>query len=112
MAVAPFQVCIVVVNSRTPKGEVEAGEQVYQALREAGFEALLDDREERAGVKFNDADLIGIPLRVTVGARGLEKGCAEVKRRREEGIADVRLEDLVGHIRSEIEEREETSPSP
>ncbi|MSS70737.1 MAG: proline--tRNA ligase [Candidatus Latescibacteria bacterium] len=105
-AVAPFQVCIVVVNSKTPKGEAEAAEKIYQALWEAGVEALLDDRDERAGVKFNDADLIGIPLRVTIGARGLEKGCAEVKRRREEGIADVRLEDLVAHVKGEIEGRD------
>ncbi len=102
-AVAPFQVYIVVVNSRTPKGETEAAERVYRELQEAGVEALLDDRDERAGVKFNDADLIGVPLRVTVGARGLEKGCVEVKRRDAEKIVDVPLDGLVEYVKAEIE---------
>ena len=60
---------------------------------------LLDDREERAGVKFNDADLIGCPIRITVGSRGLEAGTVEVKRRDAEDKWDVALADLVEHVK-------------
>lgn len=102
-AVAPFQVHIVVVKGKAPKGEPETAERVYRDLWAGGVEALLDDRDERAGVKFNDADLIGAPIRVTVGARGLEKGCVEVKRRTEERVVDVPTGDLVAHVRGEIE---------
>ena len=62
------------------------------------MEVLLDDRDERAGVKFNDADLIGIPIRVTVGARGLEKGVVEVKWREKEERVDVEVGELVGYV--------------
>ena len=83
--------------------DYRANRQVARsALEEAGVEVLLDDREERAGVKFNDADLIGIPLRITVSARGLEKGVVEVKRRAETERVDVVLGDIVTYVRSEI----------
>lgn len=80
MPIAPFQV---LVNMLTPKDDAvrEASEQLYQQLLEAGVEVLLDDRDERPGAKFKDADLIGIPLNVTVGARGLKEGQLELKDR-------------------------------
>ena len=63
-------------------GVRESAEQVYQQLVDAGLEVLYDDREEgSAGVKFNDADLLGMPVRVTVSPRSIENGGAEVKRR-------------------------------
>ena len=69
----------------TPVGKDDAvsakAEEVYAALRALGVDVLLDDRSERPGVKFKDADLIGIPIRITIGKRGLEKGEAEVKER-------------------------------
>ena len=101
-AVAPFQVHMVLLRGKTEKGEQEEAEKLYEALEEAGVEVLLDDREERAGVKFNDADLIGIPLRITVSARGLEKGVVEVKRRAETERVDVVLGDIVTYVKSEI----------
>ena len=55
---------------------------IYDALLEAGIDVLLDDRDERPGVKFKDADLVGIPFRVTVGPKGLDNGVVEVKSRR------------------------------
>ena len=60
---------------------------------------LLDDRDERAGVKFNDADLIGIPIRITVGSRGLAKGEVEVKMRNERDRKDVAIDALVGYVK-------------
>ncbi|ORJ63115.1 proline--tRNA ligase [Geothermobacter hydrogeniphilus] len=81
MPIAPFQVLITLVN---PKDEAvcEAGEKLYRDLLEQGIEVLLDDRDERPGSKFKDADLIGIPLRVTVGSRGLKDGNLELQVRR------------------------------
>jgi prolyl-tRNA synthetase len=98
VAVAPFICHMVVLAGKQPKGELAAAEELKMKLEATGIDVLLDDRDERAGVKFNDADLIGCPIRVTVGARGLENGTVEVKRRSEEDKADVALGDLVGYI--------------
>ena len=81
ISVAPFEVQIVVLTGRKPAGELEAAEELYGQLKAAGLDVLLDDRDERAGVKFNDADLIGIPIRLTVGSRGLANGQVEMKLR-------------------------------
>ena len=80
MPLAPFHVLISMVN---PKDEQvrEVSEKLYRELLDAGIEVLLDDRDERPGIKFKDADLIGIPLRVTVGARNLKEGNVELKER-------------------------------
>jgi prolyl-tRNA synthetase len=78
-AIAPFAVIITPVNF---KDEMRAAaEKLYAEMRAAGIDALLDDRTERPGVKFKDADLIGIPLRIVVGDRGLAEGKVEIKRR-------------------------------
>ncbi|MEA3464966.1 MAG: proline--tRNA ligase [Thermodesulfobacteriota bacterium] len=78
MAIAPFQVLITLLN---PKDEqvVTVGDELYEHLLQAGIEVLLDDRDERPGSKFKDADLIGIPIRVTVGHRSLKDGTLEVR---------------------------------
>ncbi len=81
MTVAPFHVVIVPVNIND-KSIAEAGETLYRDLMEDGVEVLLDDRDERAGVKFNDADLIGIPVRVTLGPKSLAEGNVEVRMRK------------------------------
>jgi len=80
MPLAPFHVLISMVN---PKDEQvrDVSEKLYRELLDAGIEVLLDDRDERPGIKFKDADLIGIPLRVTVGARNLKEGNVELKER-------------------------------
>jgi len=80
--VAPFEVVVTVLNPKEVETS-EAGERIYDALRGAGVDVLLDDRDERPGVKFKDADLVGIPYRIVVGARGLEKKIVELKRRRD-----------------------------
>ena len=86
--VAPFEVVVSVVKPKEVKC-LEAGEQIYEALLEAGIDALLDDRDERPGVKFKDADLIGVPFRVTVGPKGLDNGVVEVKSRRSGETRDL-----------------------
>jgi len=81
MPIAPFQVLITLVNPKDA-AVCEAGERLYAELQAAGIEVLLDDRDERPGSKFADADLLGIPLRVTVGSRALQEGALELQERR------------------------------
>ena len=101
ISVAPYQVHIVALA----KGEGpawEAAEKLYGELQARGVEVLLDDRSENPGVKFNDADLIGIPVRLTVGERSLKKGVIELKVRREEERQEVPVEETVERILAEI----------
>ncbi len=102
ISVAPFEVQIVVLTGRKPAGELEAAEKLYEQLKAAGLDVLLDDRDERAGVKFNDADLIGIPIRLTVGSRGLANGQIEMKLRHENDRTDVPLDQVVESVWCEI----------
>ncbi len=81
LSISPFQVLVIPVNVKDA-ASMDRAEQIYAALEEKGFEVLLDDREERAGVKFKDADLIGIPWRVVIGEKGLKEGIVELKERR------------------------------
>ncbi len=79
--IAPFQVHLLVVNAREPK-MAGLADRLYADLGGAGLEVLYDDRDERPGVKFKDADLLGLPLRVTVGSRAVKEGLVEIRRRR------------------------------
>jgi len=81
MPLAPFHVLVTILNPND-EAVLTAGEQLYEDLLNLGVEVLLDDRDERPGSKFKDADLLGIPLRVTVGARGLKEQNFEVQERR------------------------------
>jgi prolyl-tRNA synthetase len=81
MPLAPFQVIVTLLNPNDEEVRT-AGEALYTQLLEAGIEVLLDDRDERPGSKFKDADLLGIPLRVNVGARGLKEQSFELQQRR------------------------------
>mgnify|MGYP005857398827 CR=1 FL=1 len=95
--IAPFQVHLVALS--TDKAEVmKQAEALYRELEAGGYEVLFDDREESAGVKFNDADLIGAPLRLTISARTLEEGCVEAKLRWAEERQSIPREDLLGKI--------------
>ena len=80
-SIAPFQVHVVVVSLRDA-GQVAAAEEIYRACNAAGLATLLDDRDERPGVKFKDADLLGMPVRVTVGNALAKEGVVEIKERR------------------------------
>ena len=93
-SVAPAQICVVPLTVHDDVVE-PAAEKIAQDLTAIGFEVIIDDRKERAGVKFNDADLIGWPLQIVVGKRGLEQGTVEFKLRRTGARKDVALDSLV-----------------
>lgn len=90
-AIAPFEVVIVTLNGQKSPAVMAAGEKLYEQLRQAGFDVLLDDRNERPGVKFADMELIGIPHRFVVSERGLAAETLEYKGRRDEDKQDIPL---------------------
>ena len=90
-AIAPFEVAIVTLNGQKSPAVMAAGEKLYEQLRQAGFDVLLDDRNERPGVKFADMELIGIPHRFVVSERGLAAETLEYKGRRDEDKQDIPL---------------------
>ena len=106
MTIAPQQVYLVSLATRRTPEVVETAERVYANLTEAGIEVLYDDRDERAGVKFNDADLLGIPLRLTIGARGVKNGVAELKLRRGPELRELPLDTVVDQIAGIVEAEE------
>ena len=95
-AVAPFHVHVIPVNMKSD-AQREVGEKIYNSLQEQGYEVLLDDRAERAGVKFADADLFGLPVRVTV-CKKADEGIVEVKVRATNESAEVKVEELHTYI--------------
>jgi prolyl-tRNA synthetase len=101
VAVAPFEVVVVITQQDDP-AVAEAGEEVYLALADAGVDVIVDDRPVRAGVKFSDAELVGIPFRVTVGKRGLASGTAELTDRGSGATVQIPLADLAQHVREAI----------
>jgi prolyl-tRNA synthetase len=100
ISLAPYQVVLVSLASDKTPEVAFAADEIYQQLVAAGFEVLYDDRNERAGVKFNDADLLGIPLRLTVGAKGLQNGVIESKVRRSGATATIAREGLVSGLQT------------
>ncbi len=103
IALAPAHVHLIAVNTRDQK-QYAAAERLYDDLRAAGIEVLFDDREERPGVKFKDADLIGIPFRVTVGPKSLARGAVELKPRRGQESHEISIGDAVTHLATLVEE--------
>ena len=101
MPLAPFQVLILPININTESLR-EAAEHLYQALSGNGIEVLFDDREETPGVKFKDADLLGIPLRITLGEKNLKKGLVEIKKRKTGEVSLVKKEELLSKIKEMI----------
>ncbi len=100
-AVAPFEV-VVVVAQQDDAAVSEAGERVYQSLLDAGVDVIIDDRSVRAGVKFSDAELVGIPFRVTVGKRGLATGSAELTDRATGATVPVPLDEVPAQVRDAL----------
>ena len=93
LSIAPFQVIIVPINYEKENIR-KAADKAYNDLKSKGVEVLLDDRNESAGVKFNDAELIGIPFSVVVGEKGLKKGIIEVKKREDGKVIEVKKQEL------------------
>ena len=96
-AVAPFNVALVPVNI-AEKSVWDKTLELHDQLQQAGFEVLVDDRDERAGVKFKDADLLGIPKRVTVGNKWLNEKKLEIRDRRSQKVQEVSAEQLVSTL--------------
>ncbi len=94
-AIAPFEVCVLPVNSSHAESMELAEGIVYKELLGKGIDAIIDDRPERPGVKFKDCDLIGIPIRVTIGERNLKEGLVEIKLRNEKDSQKVRKEEVI-----------------
>ena len=104
ITIAPYQVYLVsLATKRTPE-VTETAERIYAQLQEVGIEILYDDRDERAGVKFNDADLLGVPIRLTVGARGVKSGIVELKLRRSDELLELPLDDIVNQVRGVVDD--------
>lgn len=103
VSVAPFQVHLVLLAGKGDKPEIiDAAESLYQELNQAGIEVLFDDRAESPGVKFNDADLLGMPIRLTVGERGLAQGAVEFKRRDLAEKVMVPQDEVLAEVQREI----------
>ena len=101
-SLAPFDVVVTITNMKQDELR-EAGEKLYQELQNAGLEVLLDDRDERAGVKFKDADLIGIPHRITLGKK-IGDGVVELFDRRTKKTEDVKISDVVAALRQDSQD--------
>jgi len=105
-AIAPYQIQLVALNIEDSQVS-HAAEDIYYRLREAGLDILYDDRQETAGVKFNDADLLGSPVRIVLSPRNIKDGKAEVKERSKTEAQLVALEEIVGLVKSLLQ-----SPQP
>ena len=97
-AIAPFEIAIVPMNAHKSPRTLEAAEALYEELQAAGYDVLLDDRNERPGVKFSDLELTGIPHRIVIGEKGLDAGTFEYKGRTDEESSNLTKEDLLTKI--------------
>jgi prolyl-tRNA synthetase len=107
ISIAPWEVMIVPAGATDDI--IEAAEKIYEELKANGVEVLLDDRDVRGGVKFKDADLIGVPVRVTVGKKSLAEGKAEIKLRRDSestkadiGVCAEEVLEIVNSLKAEL----------
>ena len=101
-SIAPFEVVVTVTNV-TDALLKETGEKIAAELEKAGLDVLLDDRDERAGVKFKDADLVGIPYRINVGKKAAE-GKVELVSRGAHTSEDVAIEDVAARVKALVQE--------
>ncbi|KAF1022862.1 MAG: Proline--tRNA ligase [Acinetobacter bereziniae] len=97
-AIAPFEIAIVPMNAQKSPRTLEAAEALYIELQAAGYDVLLDDRNERPGVKFSDLELTGIPHRIVIGEKGLDAGTFEYKGRRDAESVDLSKADLLAKL--------------
>ena len=102
-AIAPFQIALVAMNYAKSIRIQEESSKLYEQLTAAGYEVFFDDRNERPGVKFSDAELIGIPHRLVVGEKGLDAGTLEYKGRRDTESTDVAISDLLNFLGKRIQ---------
>ncbi len=108
--IAPYEVSLLLLQHGDPK-VTEVCERIYAELEGAGVEVLYDDRDERAGVKFKDSDLIGLPYRIAVGKKGVAEGLVELKSRRSPEVQKVKIDDVVALLADRVRaERQGTVP--
>jgi len=100
-AIAPFDVILLPLNMHKSQRLREAAEQLYEQLQATGLGVLFDDRKERAGAMFANADLIGIPHRLVLGERGLDNGIIEYKQRSDNKSSEIKLEEIVSRLASQ-----------
>jgi len=99
---APFQVALCPMNMHKSDRLREVAEKIYQDLQDAGIEVLFDDRKVRAGFMFSDMELIGIPHRIVIGDRGLDKGTAEYRARSAQQNQDIPLDEIVAFVKKQV----------
>ena len=97
-SIAPFDAELLPLNMNDPK-TVKIAEKLYSELSARGIDVLMDDRAERAGVKFKDADLIGIPVQIILGEKNLKEGLVEIKNRKTKEAVKVKIEEVVGKVK-------------
>jgi len=100
ISIAPFKVAIVTINNKD-EAQVEFSNKLYNELTKLGIDTVLDDRNERPGIKFNDMDLIGVPIRVVIG-KGLVENQVEVKLRKEDKAQNINTEKVIDYIKEII----------
>jgi prolyl-tRNA synthetase len=101
LSIAPYQVMVLPVSVQDAKS-MDIAEEMYRLLEEKGFEVLMDDRDQRAGIKFKDADLIGIPFRIIIGEKNLKEGFVEIKERKTGQVEKVKIEEAVEKIAKKL----------
>ena len=101
-SIAPFQIAIIPLNMQKSVDVAEQSNKLYQQLSELGYEVLLDDRNERPGVKFADMELIGIPHRIVIGDRGLKDGKMEYKGRQDSENQHIDISNIINFIETSI----------
>ena len=102
ISIAPYKVAIIVIDTLNVD-QMDAANHLYNELKEAGIDTILDDRDVRPGVKFNDIDLIGIPIRITIGKKIVEH-LVELKKRNEEEIKEISIFDVIYNVQDIIDE--------
>ena len=100
MNIAPYKVSIIVINPKDEK-QLSVGEELYKKLNDLGIDTMIDDRNERPGIKFNDADLIGIPIRITIGKK-INDDILEIKLRTDINSNDVKVNDAITKVQELI----------
>ena len=103
MNIAPYKVAIVIVDTNNEE-QVEAANHLYKEFKDIGIDVLLDDRKERAGVKFNDMDLIGIPIRITIGKK-IDEHICELKLRNSDNVDEISIFDVLYKVQDIIEDK-------
>ncbi|TVL69211.1 proline--tRNA ligase [Brachyspira hyodysenteriae] len=103
ISVAPYEAIVVAIDKET-EDSFKKAEEIYNTLNSIGVETMFDDRKERLGVKLNDCDLIGIPMRIIVGKKSLQKGVVEFKLRKSQESVEVKVEDIIEYVKAKKQE--------